>query len=64
MTNGDDVRKLRHDIANPLAALLTEVQLLLLRESAIDPDTVASLREIEALARAMRDVLAASRPSQ
>ncbi len=62
MPPGDEaIRKLRHDLANPLAALLTEIQLLLLREAALDADTVASLRELESLARAMRDVLAASR---
>jgi signal transduction histidine kinase len=55
------VRKLRHDLANPLAALLTETQLLLLNTATLDPETVRALREIEALARRMKDVLAASR---
>jgi signal transduction histidine kinase len=58
---GDRIGRLRHDLANPLAALLTETQLLLLNEATLDPDVVGGLREIESLARAMRDMLAASR---
>jgi signal transduction histidine kinase len=57
----DAIRKLRHDLANPLAALLAETQLMLLNESSLDPETVQGLREIEALARRMRDMLAATR---
>jgi len=53
----DAIRKLRHDLANPLAALLAETQLLLLNEAALDAETVTGLREIEALARRMRDLL-------
>jgi signal transduction histidine kinase len=58
---GDQIARLRHDLANPLTALLTETQLLLLDEATLDPDVVRGLREIESLARAMRDVLNASR---
>lgn len=58
---GDPIARLRHDLANPLSALLTETQLLLLNEATLDPDVVRGLREIESLARAMRDLLAASR---
>lgn len=58
---GEPIARLRHDLANPLAALLTETQLLLLNEATLDPDVVRGLREIESLARAMRDMLAASR---
>jgi signal transduction histidine kinase len=58
---GDGVRRLRHELANPLAALLTEVHLLLLDEAALPPDAVCGLREIESLARRMGEVLAASR---
>jgi len=57
----DPVRRLRHDLANPLAALLAETQLLLLNANRLDPETMESLRDIEALARRMRDILAASR---
>ena len=50
-------RKFRHDIANPLAALLAEVQLLLLNAEKIDPETVSSLKEVERLALRMRELL-------
>lgn len=61
MADNDAIRKLRHDLANPVAALLAETQLLLLNEAALAPDTVAGLREIESIARHMRDLLAATR---
>ena len=53
----DPIRQLRHDLANPLAALLAETQLLLLNANRLDPETMDSLHEIEALARRMRDIL-------
>ena len=53
----DPMRKLRHDLANPLAAILAEAQLLLLNEAQLDAETVEGLREIEALARRMREML-------
>jgi len=53
----DPIQQLRHDLANPLAALLAEAQLLLLNESKVDPETVQSIREIEALAVRMRNIL-------
>ncbi|HEY4658473.1 MAG TPA: hypothetical protein VIH11_03080 [Gemmatimonadaceae bacterium] len=58
----DEMRRFRHDLANPLAALLAETQLLLLNEASLDSETVRGLREIEALARRMRDMLAATKP--
>lgn len=57
MSDADRLNKLRHDLSNPLSALLAETQLLLLNESQIDPTTVTSLREIEALAIRMRAML-------
>jgi len=64
VTDGADViRKLRHDLANPLAAILAEAQLLLLNEAQLDPETVEGLREIEALARRMREMLHATKSS-
>ena len=57
----DAIRQLRHDLANPLAALLAETQLLLLNESSLDPEVAQGLREIEGLARRMREMLAATR---
>lgn len=50
-------RRFRHDIANPLSALLAETQLLLLRSDELDEETVTSLKEIEGLARRMRTML-------
>jgi signal transduction histidine kinase len=57
MTEPDRLGKLRHDLSNPLSALLAEIQLLLLDDSRFDPETLTSLREIEALAIRMRAVL-------
>ena len=57
----DTIRKLRHDLSNPLAAILAETQLLLLVEAKLDAYTVQGLKEIEGLARRMRDMLAATR---
>lgn len=57
MTDAERLAKLRHDLSNPLSALLAEAQLLLLNAGALDADTVASLREIEALAIRMRAIL-------
>lgn len=56
-SEADRFHKLRHDLANPLSALLAETQLLLLNESKIDAETLQSLREIEALAVRMRGIL-------
>ena len=58
------IRKLRHDLANPLAAILAEAQLLLLNEAELDAETVEGLREIEALARRMREMLQATKAPQ
>ena len=59
MTGDQDerLRKLRHDIANPLAAMLAETQLLLMKADSLDEETVRSLREIESLSRRMREIL-------
>jgi signal transduction histidine kinase len=63
MTGGteDPIRRLRHDLANPLSALLAETQLLLLNPEQLTPETVNSLKEIERLARRMRDMLQATK---
>lgn len=55
--NADPIQQLRHDLSNPLSALLAEAQLLLLNEGKIDPETLSSIREIEALAVRMRTIL-------
>lgn len=57
MTSDDRFRRLRHDLSNPLSAILAETQLLLLRAGELDEETVTSLKEIEALARRMRTML-------
>ncbi len=57
MTDAEGFRKLRHELANPLSALLAETQLILMNESRLDPETLASVREIEALAVRMRTLL-------
>lgn len=49
--------KFRHDLSNPLSALLAETQLLLLNGASLDPETLRGLREIEALAIRMRAML-------
>ncbi len=51
------LRRLRHDLANPLSALLDEAQLLLLREPPLDHETVEAIRIIEDQCRRMRDIL-------
>jgi signal transduction histidine kinase len=51
------LHRLRHDLSNPLSALLAETQLLLLNEAQLDAETRAGLKEIEALAIRMRAML-------
>lgn len=57
MTDGERLSKLRHDLSNPLSALLAEVQLMLLNEARYDAETLGGLREIEKLAIRMRSLL-------
>jgi signal transduction histidine kinase len=57
MNESERLSRMRHDLSNPLSALLAETQLLLLNESHIDPETLQGLREIEALAIRMRTIL-------
>jgi signal transduction histidine kinase len=57
MSESERLSRLRHDLSNPLSALLAETQLLLLNESQIDAETLQALREIEALAIRMRTML-------
>ena len=53
----DRLAKLRHDLANPLAAMLAETQLILLRADRLDPETLEALKAIESLALRMRGLL-------
>ena len=57
MTEGDRFSKLRHDLANPLSALLAEAQLLLMDTSNLPVEVHQSLKEIESLAIRMRQIL-------
>ena len=54
---GDPLSKLRHDLSNPLSAILAEVQLLLLNEGRYDAETIQGLKQIEAMARKMRQMI-------
>jgi signal transduction histidine kinase len=49
--------RLKHDLANPLSAILAETQLLLMRAEELPTDAVESLRSIEAGALRMRELL-------
>lgn len=49
--------KLRHDLSNPLSAILAEAQLLLLAPEKYDEETLVGLKQIEDLARKMRQML-------
>ena len=49
--------QLRHDLSNPLSAILAETQLLLLAPEKYDEETLAGLKQIESLARKMRQIL-------
>lgn len=62
MTEGteDRIRELRHDLSNPLAAILAEAQLQLLNTETLPDDVVTSFRAIEELSRRMRDMLQAA----
>ena len=58
MNEQDALARLRHQLANPLGAILAETQLLLLDEKSLTPEVVSGLHEIEALALRMRAMLA------
>lgn len=49
--------RLKHDLANPLSAVLAETQLLLMRVDELPEDIVESLQAIEAGALRMREML-------
>ena len=57
IVESEKLRKLRHDISNPLAAVLAETQLLLLDADALSDEVVTGLRQIETLARKMRGII-------
>lgn len=47
----------RHDLVNPLAAILAEAQLLLLEKPDLDPEVRQALQTIERMALRMRSLL-------
>ena len=53
---------LKHDLANPLSAILAETQLLLMRADELPEDMVESLRAVESGALRMREMLRAFTP--
>ncbi|HEY7195053.1 MAG TPA: histidine kinase dimerization/phospho-acceptor domain-containing protein [Gemmatimonadales bacterium] len=57
MVDQSQLAKLRHDLSNPLSAILAETQLLLLTAEKYDEETVTGLKQIEQLARKMRQTL-------
>ncbi len=57
MTELDPIAKLRHDLANPLAAILAETQLLLMGDEAMSADVKQALQQIEKLSIRMRAIL-------
>jgi len=57
MTMSDPIAKLRHDLANPLAAILAETQLMLLGDEPMPDEVRQGLQEIEKLSLRMRTIL-------
>lgn len=53
----DRLARMRHDLANPLAALLAEAQLLLMDGENLPPEVKTALKEIEQMAIRMRTIL-------
>jgi signal transduction histidine kinase len=53
----DRLARLRHDLANPLSAVLAESELTLLQADSLPPEVVTSLEAIHAAAIRMRTVL-------
>ena len=56
-SESDRFHKLRHDLSNPLSALLAKTPPRLLKGTRLAPETLTSLREIEARAVRMRGIL-------
>ena len=57
MVEQSSLARLRHDLSNPLSAILAETQLLLLAAEKYDEETLTGLKQIEQLARKMRQTL-------
>ncbi len=52
-----EMSELRHQLSNPLGALLTEVQLALLDRGTLPDHAVETLERVERLALRMREML-------
>ena len=63
MAEPDPIAKLRHDLANSLAAILAETQLLLIGDEEMSADVKQALKEIEKLAIRMRAILRGTQES-
>ncbi|HEX3928022.1 MAG TPA: histidine kinase dimerization/phospho-acceptor domain-containing protein [Gemmatimonadales bacterium] len=57
MSEIDKVSHARHQLANPLAAVLAEIQLVLMSDAPLDEETRRALQEIERQALRMREIL-------
>jgi signal transduction histidine kinase len=57
MTEDKRIADLRHDLANPLSAILAEAQLLLMSDAPLDEETRNGLLAVEKLALRMRAIL-------
>ena len=57
MDDAESISRLRHSLANPLAALLAETQLLMLEDKQFNEGTLRALKENERLAIRMRGIL-------
>lgn len=57
MEESDAMSRLRHDLANPLSAMLAEIQLLLLSSPPVSEEVRESLKTIEAQALRMRALI-------
>lgn len=57
----DPIAHLRHQLTQPLAVLLADVQLMLLDSASLDPNLETGLREIERQVLKMRTILQESR---
>ncbi len=57
MTDTEEMALLRHNLANPLSALLAEAQLILVGEGTMDDETRQGVQAIEKLALRLRELL-------
>ncbi len=62
-TESDPLARLRHDLANPLAGVLAETQLMLMSDAPFDDEIRRGLQEIETLALRMRSILKGTQES-